>query len=81
MEAPESRNQRELPAWMQKQERGNTFWLSIMSWLSLRLGRGLSRIVLYGIALYFAVFARSAGSASQAYLTRCLGRPAGWLDR
>jgi predicted LPLAT superfamily acyltransferase len=81
MDAPESRNPRELPSWMQKQERGNTFWLSIMSWLSLRLGRGLSRIVLYGIALYFAVFARDAGGASQAYLTRCLGRPAGWLDR
>ena len=81
MGAPESRNQRQLPAWMQRRERGNTFWLSIMTWLSLQLGRACSRVVLYGIALYFAVFARDAGGASQAYLTRCLGRPAGWLDR
>jgi predicted LPLAT superfamily acyltransferase len=72
---------REVPAWMQRKERGSTFMLAVMSWLSLTLGRKLSRVVLYGIAFYFVLFARKAGLASRAYLRRTLGRSAGWLDR
>ncbi len=67
------------PQWMQARERGNAFWLAVMSWLSLRLGRSGSRLVLYGIALYFLVFGGAARRASREYLARCLGRPAhGW---
>lgn len=69
------------PAWMQREERGSSFWLSVMTRLSLLLGRRCSRLVLFGIALYFVIFARQARHAAQAYLTRALGRPAGWRDR
>jgi predicted LPLAT superfamily acyltransferase len=69
------------PAWMQRAERGSNFWLSVMTRLSLRLGRPCSRLVLFGIAFYFLLFARKARQASTAYLTRCLNRSAGWRDR
>jgi hypothetical protein len=69
------------PAWMQRDERGSSFWLGVMTRLSLLSGRRCSRLVLYGIALYFVIFARQARQASQTYLTRALGRPAGWRDR
>lgn len=68
------------PVWMRSAERGSRFWLSIMTRLSLLLGRRCSRLVLYGIAAYFAIFARAARRASREYLARCLGRRIGWRD-
>jgi predicted LPLAT superfamily acyltransferase len=68
------------PTWMQREERGSSFWLSIMTRLSLLFGRRCSRIVLYGIALYFVIFARQARHASRIYLARCLGQSVGWRD-
>jgi predicted LPLAT superfamily acyltransferase len=68
------------PEWLQREERGNAFWLGVMSRLSLWLGRGLSRSVVYGIALYFLLAAPAARKASRAYLERVLGRAANWLD-
>lgn len=58
--------------WKQHPERSNRFWLSVMTWISLRLGRGPSRIVLYGIAAYFLVFAPAARRMSRRYLQRAL---------
>ena len=81
MVQPTSPTPRELPAWMRNKERGSAFWLRVMSWLSLTLGRACSRIVLFGIALYFVAFARKARAPSEAYLARSLGRPATWRDR
>jgi predicted LPLAT superfamily acyltransferase len=66
--------------WMQREERGNLFWLHVMRWLSLRLGRRVSRVVLYGIALYFVLVASQAREASRQYLARALGRRPGWRD-
>lgn len=54
--------------------------LRIMSWISLRLGRSASRVVLHLIAIYFLLFASDSRRASLAYLPRALGRPAGWRD-
>ncbi|MET0378798.1 MAG: hypothetical protein ABW049_07375 [Spongiibacteraceae bacterium] len=68
------------PAWMQAKERGSDFWLRVMTRISLLVGRSCSRPILYGIALYFALFARKARRASHNYLSRCLGRPAGFRD-
>jgi predicted LPLAT superfamily acyltransferase len=55
--------------------------LRVMSWISLRLGRRVSRSVLYGIAAYFFLFAPQARRHSREYLRRVLGRPARPLDR
>ena len=48
------------------------FWLRVMTWISLTLGRGPSRIVLYGIAAYFLAFAPQARNMSRSYLRRVL---------
>lgn len=48
------------------------FWLRLMTWLSLKLGRGASRIVLLGIAAYFLAFAPTARRMSRGYLKRAL---------
>lgn len=50
--------------------------LRLMVWLSLTLGRRVSRLILYLIAAYFVIFSPAAKRASKAYLTRALGRPA-----
>lgn len=68
------------PQWMLRKERGNLFWLRVMSTLSVWIGRRPSRLVLYGIALYFVVAASAARKASRDYLARCLGRRASWVD-
>jgi len=54
--------------------------LSVMTWISLRLGRHVSRSVLHLIAAYFLLFAPSSRRASSEYLRRALGRPARWRD-
>jgi len=70
----------ERPDWMQQQERSHALVLRLMVWISLTLGRRLGRLVLHGITTYFVLFAPMARRASRAYLTRALGRHAGWRD-
>jgi predicted LPLAT superfamily acyltransferase len=61
-------------AWTERPERSNLAILRLMVWISLRLGRRIGRLVLYGIAAYFLAFAPAARRASGAYLRRALGR-------
>jgi predicted LPLAT superfamily acyltransferase len=61
--------------WKQQPERSNIFWLRVMTWISLRLGRDASRFVLYGIAAYFLVFAPAARRTSRDYLQRVFKLP------
>ncbi|MEO7391184.1 MAG: acyl-CoA synthetase [Ramlibacter sp.] len=60
------------------------FWLRVMTWISLTLGRAPSRIVLYGIAAYFLAFAPTARRMSRLYLQhvfqRGSTREVGWKD-
>ncbi len=67
--------------WATHTERGSVLLLRLMSWISLRLGRRLSRAVLYGIAAYFFVFAPQARRHARAYLRRVLGRSPTPIDR
>ncbi|NMM05153.1 acyl-CoA synthetase [Polaromonas sp.] len=62
--------------WKQRPERSNMFWLRVMTWISLRLGRRASRFVLYGIAAYFLAFAPAARRTSRNYLQRVFKLPA-----
>jgi predicted LPLAT superfamily acyltransferase len=55
--------------------------LRIMAFVSLHLGRNLSRIPLYGIATYFFLFAPSARRHSRRYLRLALGRHPTARDR
>jgi predicted LPLAT superfamily acyltransferase len=67
--------------WVRHRERGSITTLRIMTFLSLRLGRGVGRCVLYGIAAYFFAFAPTARRHSRAYLRRALGREPTAADR
>jgi predicted LPLAT superfamily acyltransferase len=67
--------------WVEHRERGSSFLLRVMRYLSLRFGRRLSRVILYGIAIYFFLFGPSARRASNAYLRLALGRAPKARDR
>lgn len=66
--------------WLRRPERSNMFWLRLMTLISLRLGRGIGRLVLRLIASYFLLFAPGARRASKDYLRRALPRPPTWRD-
>jgi predicted LPLAT superfamily acyltransferase len=66
--------------WTERPERSNLAILRLMVWISLRLGRPIGRLVLYGIAAYFLAFAPAARRASRAYLRRALGRAPSVVD-
>jgi predicted LPLAT superfamily acyltransferase len=67
--------------WIGNRERGSPALLRLMAYLSMRLGRKLSRIPLYWIAAYFFLFAPRARRASRRYLRRALGREPRARDR
>jgi len=67
--------------WIGNRERGSTVLLRVMAFLSLRLGRRLTRIALYGIAVYFFFFAPRARRHSRRYLRLALGRAPSARDR
>lgn len=66
--------------WRQTAERSNMPMLRAMSWISLKLGRRVSRGVLHLIAAYFVLFSPASRRASLSYLTRVLERPARVAD-
>lgn len=68
------------PTWLRQQERSNLAILKLMVWISLTLGRPISRFVLYGIAAYYVLFSPKARRASRNYLHRALARWAEWPD-
>ena len=73
----------ELPRaeWATTPERGNLTLLRMMTFVSLRLGRPVGRVILHGIALYFFLFAPSARRHSITYLRRVLWREPVAADR
>ena len=68
-------------AWAQAPERSNILMMRVMTWLSLRLGRRMARVLLVPIAGYFLLFAPASRRASGDYLRRALGRAPRWRDR
>ncbi len=60
--------------WARHRERGSIALLRFMAFVSLHLGRTLSRIPLYAIACYFFLFAPGARRHSQRFLRLALGR-------
>ena len=66
--------------WTTRQERSNVYTIRFMAWLSLTLGRPLSRVVLHGITLYFLLFAPRARHALQDYYQHLWQRRATWKE-
>jgi predicted LPLAT superfamily acyltransferase len=67
-------------SWKQRPEGGGRFALRLFVGFALLFGRGLSRLVLYPITLYFLLVRGPERRASRDYLGRVLGRPARWTD-
>ena len=67
--------------WATHRERGSVALLRLMAFLSLRLGRRVSRVPLYWIAIYFFLFAPVARRNSLHYLRLALGRRPRARDR
>lgn len=66
--------------WASQRERSNLWALRVMRWIAVGAGRPLARCALHPIALYFLLANASARRASLGYLSRALGRRAGWSD-
>jgi predicted LPLAT superfamily acyltransferase len=67
--------------WTNRRERGSVLLTKIMGFLSQRLGRNLSRVILYGIVVYFFLFGPSARRHSRRYLRLALRRDPTARDR
>jgi predicted LPLAT superfamily acyltransferase len=64
--------------WAEREERSNLWLLATMRWIAVKIGRRAARCVLHPITLYFLLVNGAARRASAQYLTRALGRQAGW---
>jgi predicted LPLAT superfamily acyltransferase len=68
-------------AWKAQPERGSAFWIGLLAWIARHLGRGLARLLLWPITLFFLLTGGAARRASRDYLRRVLGREPGWAER
>lgn len=62
--------------WQAHKERGHQWLMRLMVFLSLRLGRRITRPLLLPISLYFLLFVPGARRSSRSFLGRVHGRPA-----
>jgi predicted LPLAT superfamily acyltransferase len=65
--------------WTERPEGGGRFALSLIRTIGLRCGRGVARVLLYPITLYFFMRRRYERRVSYAFLERATGRrPSAW---
>ena len=67
-------------SWSTRGERGAAIAIRLIVWIALRLGRSLTRLLLFPICLYFLAFSKDSRAASGGYLRRALGRDPGPID-
>lgn len=66
--------------WRQRPEGGGRFALWLIRTFAQYCGRSLARVLLLPITIYFLLRRAPERRASIAFLTRALGRPAGWRE-
>ena len=66
--------------WTERPEGGGRFAIWLIRTIALYGGRGIARLILYPITLYFYFRRRPERDASRAFLARALGRPARTFD-
>jgi predicted LPLAT superfamily acyltransferase len=64
--------------WVDLRERGTPASLEVIAWIAARVGRRLTRLLLYPIALYFVMTARAARRASYEFLKRAREQSVHW---
>lgn len=70
----------EKAAWLAREERGTVLAIRFIVALCNLAGRSAARVFVSLLMVYYTVFAAHGRRASQAFLARVRGRPAGWLD-
>jgi len=66
--------------WQAQRERGTVFWLRVITWIALRVGRPIAWFLQYPITLYFYATSWATRRASFDFLGRVFGRPATHLE-
>ena len=66
--------------WEQRPEGGSRFMIALIRGIARYAGRGVSRLLLYPITLYFLLVRGPERRASRAYLSRVFGRPATLME-
>ncbi len=66
--------------WTTHRERGHPAILGLFTWIALRLGRPIARLLLYPIVCYFVIAGGEARAASRDYMKRALGREPRMID-
>ena len=66
--------------WRSRRELGSAGAIRLIVWLALHAGRGICRVLLVPICIYFLVTAPLPRRASQEFLGRALGRHVKWRD-
>lgn len=66
--------------WLDQSERGSLFAMKTLTWVTLRFGRGFSRLFLWPVCLYFIVFSNESRKSSLDYLRRVLPNRPSWRD-
>ncbi len=66
--------------WQNLPERSNEFWIHSIIAVTRRLGRSVSRILLYPISLYFLIINNRTRPASRKFYRLALGREPGFFD-
>jgi predicted LPLAT superfamily acyltransferase len=61
-------------AWKAQPERSSVFWVVLLIWIAVHLGRWFTRVLLWPIVLFFLLTGGAARKASRGYLRRALGR-------
>lgn len=59
-------------SWQQQREKGSPFFLAILCWIALHLGRKVIRAILALVVFYYFLFAAQARAASRQFLSRAL---------
>jgi len=66
--------------WRDYRERGTIFWLHVITWIALNIGRPVASLLLYPITLYFYVSGRITRRASNHFLGIVFGRRPRWYE-
>jgi predicted LPLAT superfamily acyltransferase len=68
------------PGWAGRPERGRPFAIRCGTWLALTFGRGVARLWLHALTLYYLAVSPADRAASRQFLRRALGREPGIAD-
>ena len=68
------------PGWAGRPERGRALAIRCGTWLALTFGRGVARVWLHALTLYYLAVSPADRAASRQFLRRALGREPGAAD-